>query len=508
MNDGRMLPEMLNQGFFDAEQWINPVIADYSKKYTGLWRSFIPRGVFPYGQGYTMKSRQFYGGLALQDSQRFWREMQPSRAPDPGTGDPGYDACRYDAPVVGYGLEEKNWKIYEAFRRTTDICLNDILFTWQFEQQLKLMFQMLGDITLGEWENFCREQYVNFTTKLVANAAMSEISFSLGADSIDLGATDPNSIGQLRQEMLDRLYMFLHRQCPMAAVSNVNGYPVFGLVTSAETSQELITKDAVAAENFRYANPSVLIEGIGNAMTYKHFAHMHDSMTMRFKIDVTDPTKLIRVWPYKQTPTTIGESVRVDQEYIDAPFELSVILLNNVFRSLVPPANPTNLSGHEFGPADNMGEFKWINIRDREENLLGEKGFFFARFRAAPEPLTYYRDAVSILHRRCTDVPVVICNTATTSSMSAQGIVSIANYSDDDTTNTKIKVVLAGSMTGAGLGSVVTVVDGNSAAVATDAVIVDDSGDGVYVIDMLVVKAGGWAEAILDGSGTPTVDLT
>jgi microcompartment protein CcmK/EutM len=508
MNDGRLNLELLNQGFFEAEQYINPTIANYSKKYTSIWRSRIPRGVFQYGQGYTMKSRQFYGGLAIQDETRSWREVKPSRAANPATGDPGYDACRYDAPVIGYGLEEKQFKIYETMRRTTDLCLSDILYTWQFEQQLSLMFQMLGDITIGEWENVCREHYVNFSTKLAANGNMQEITIPFGADTISMGACDLNSIGRLNQDMLDRIYMFLYRQCPMAALGNSEGKPVYGLVTSAETSQDIIRKDPTRAEWYKYAAPQVLIDGLGTVRTIENFAHILDPMTMRFKVNPADPTQLIRVWPYKQTPTTIGDSVRVDQEYIDAPFEASVIFLNDVFKTLVPPANPTNLSGHEFGPADNMGDFKWLNIQDREENLLKEKGFFFARFRMAPEPLQYYRDAVTILHRRCTDVPVVVCNTATTSSTSARKILSVANYDSDATTNTKIKVVLEGSMTGAGLGSVVTVVDGNSAAVATDAVVVDDSGDGVYIIDMLVVKVGGWAEAILDGSATPTVDLT
>jgi len=506
MNDGRLTVEMINQGFFEAQEYINPLISDYSKRYTSIWRSRIPRGSFVYGQGYTQKSRQFYGGLALQDTNRAWSAMQPSRAPDPDTGDPGYDACRYTAPVIGYGLEEKQFTIYETFRRTHDLCLTDILFTWQFEQQLRLMFEMLSDVTLGEWENFLREQYVNFATKLVANPQMQTLTIPLGADTVDISAVDLDSVGRLNQTMLDRLYMFLYRQCPMAALANANGMPTYGLVTSAETSQEVITADSTAVENFRYAQPNVLIEGIGQALTYKHFAHIHDPMTMRFKIDPNDPTQLVRVWPYKQTPTTIGDSVRVDQEYVDAAFELSVIFLNDVFKALVPPGNPTNLSGHEFGPADNMGDFRWLNIQDREENLLKEKGFFFARFRAAPEPMTYHRDAVCILHRRCTDVVVNVCNTATTDSEAAQAILSIADYDTDATTNTKVELSVGTSMAGGGIGVAVTVVDGDSASHA--GVIVDDSGDGTYVIDLLVVQSGGWAAEILDGAAAATIDLT
>ena len=94
MNDGRVNPELINKGFFEAQTKINDVILNNSKKYPSLWRNKIKRGVFKYGEGYTKKSRQFYNGIPIQDSTRTWEAMQPSRSPNPATGDPGYDACR------------------------------------------------------------------------------------------------------------------------------------------------------------------------------------------------------------------------------------------------------------------------------------------------------------------------------------------------------------------------------------------------------------------------------
>ena len=506
MNDGRLLPELLNQGFLDAEQYINPVMANYSRMYPSLWRSKIGRGVFTFGEGYTKKARMFHGGQAIQDTTRTWDAMKPSRAPDPTTGDPGYDACRYDAPVIGYGIDEKQYTIYQTTRRTTDICLTDILFKWQFEQQLKMMYSMLANVTMGEWENWLRETYINFTTKLAATPGMPEFSMDMGGDTIDVSGLDINDIGQLNQGMLDKMFMYLYRQCPMAALTQQNGMPVFGLVTSAETSKELITKDSTAVTNFRYANPQVLIEGIGSTMTYKNFAHVADPMTMRFRVDPDDTTQLKRVWPYKFTPVTVGDAVNVDKEYVEAPFEMSVIYLNDVFTALVPPSNPTNIGGHEFGPQDNMGDFKWLNIQDRDNNLLNEKGFYFARFRAAPKPEQYHDQAVSILHRRCTDVPVVLCNTGDLGSQGPVAVDSMADYDSVLTTNTMVLVTLAASITSE-LGDTVTVTDSDGATTYV-ATVVDDSGDGQYLLDFNTVSALGWTTTIYaDGGNTPTVTI-
>ncbi|GAG23278.1 unnamed protein product, partial [marine sediment metagenome] len=166
--------------------------------------------------------------------------------------------------------------------------------------------------------------------------------------------------------------------------------------------------------DMRYADPSFLVEGYGTVKAYQGYAHIHDPHAPRFKVNDLG-TKLERVFPYTTTPTTIGDAVNVSEDYIMAPFEISVIFLKDVYQALVPPSNPTKLAkAYSFDPADNMGEFHWVNIQDRCENILREKGFFFSRFRIAPEPLQNSNDAVIILHQRCTQLDLSYCVTAGT----------------------------------------------------------------------------------------------
>ena len=336
-------------------------------------------------------------------------------------------------------------------------------------------------------------------TKLLANTGMTEFSMEMGGDSIDVSGLDLSSIGTLDQSLLDRLYMYMYRQCPEGNLGLKNGMPVFGLVTSAETSKELLTKTDAQKENWRYANPEFLIEGIGSAITYKNFAHIMDPMSMRYAPDKDNPGKLKRVWPYKQTPTTIGDAVSISQEYIDAPFELSVVYLNNVFQALVPPANPANIGNAKFNPADNLGEFHWINIPDRNNNLLGEKGWWFARFRAAPQPLQYSDQASVILHRRCTDVNITVCNTGTHDTSGDVNILSSANYESDATANEQVYIVTASSLDN-NIGDTVTItLTGGDAPGAYTGVISDDTGDSTYRIDLGATTPAGaasWSAAI------------
>lgn len=71
--------ETLNQAFIDAAQYMNPVIADKTKKYNSLYRSKIERGTFTYGEGYVKMSHTFYGGTAVQDCGASWSAVEASR---------------------------------------------------------------------------------------------------------------------------------------------------------------------------------------------------------------------------------------------------------------------------------------------------------------------------------------------------------------------------------------------------------------------------------------------
>ena len=409
--------EVLNQAFIDAEQYVNPVIADRSKKYNSLYRSKIARGTFKYGEGYVKKSHTFYGGTAIQDCGSSWSVVEPSRpAGTNGESDPGHDACRYESETIGYGFEEKSYTLYQATRRTLDICLQDILFKWQYEKQLSLVYKMLANVTLGEWEQIEREFYMDFANKYVVmpsndGLGLEEFSMTLGDCAIDVPAAGFVGIGMLTQEILDRLYQYLFRQCPEGAMGMKDGMPQFALITSPETSTGIIRDDTTRNTDMRYADPKFLIEGYGTVSAYQGFAHVKDPHAPRFKVS-DDGSQLERVFPYAATATTIGEAVNVSTEYIMAPFEISVIFLKDVYRALVPPVNPSKLAGaYTFDPADNFGTFHWINIQDRCENILKEKGFFFARFRIAPEPLENSNDAIIILHRRCLELPITQCQT-------------------------------------------------------------------------------------------------
>jgi len=490
--------EIVNQAFIDAVQYINPVIADRSKKYNSLYRSMIDRGTFNYGEGYIKKSETFYGGTAIQDSGSSWSAVEASRAAGTnGQDDPGHDSCRYESEIIGYGFEEKSYTLYEATRRTLDICLTDILFKWKYEKQLALIYGALANVTLGEWEQIEREFYIDFCSKYIAspdssNAAHGLDTFvmALGSGQIAIPAGGLDAIGRLTQSILDRFYSYLSRQSQSGMVGMKDGMPQFALITSPETSTELIRLETVRNTDMRYADPAFLIEGYGTVKAYQGYAHIHDPHAPRYVVNAIG-TFLTRVFPYASTATTIGDAVNVDTEYTMAPFELAVVFLKNVYNALVPPANPSKLAqAYTFSPADNFGKFHWFNIQDRCENILNEKGFFFGRMRIAPEPLENSGDAVCVLHRRCNDVDLQYCFDST-ADKTAVTITSCAqkNSTDALADATEYIVLLEGDIY-CGAGQQVTVTFVGTAT--QTAIIQDDKDAPYYTLSFPEGVAGGW----------------
>ena len=189
---------------------------------------------------------------------------------------------------------------------------------------------------------------------------------------------------------------------------------------------------------------------------------------------------------------------------------MSIIFLKDVYRGLVPE-NPTAVSGATFGGASNLGTYKWINIEDKDTNLLGETGFMFARFNCAPEPLEQVDNALVMIHRRHQSVPVVMPAEGaeqTGASSSAQNILSVVSkVTPDDTSSTayrEVEVVAENPITDR-IGDEVTVVVNTTTY--TNVIVTRDYANGRYRIAFQA--DGNWASVIqtaLTASQTVTID--
>lgn len=417
----------LNQAFIEQECAIEEMIEVYSEKNThNLWTNTLnfPQGTFKYGEGYIKNKYSFHGTPAPQlERDNLWTQMKQSIDNDSET----YAACNPDCVAVEYGFEQKQYQPYELCIKGDTICLEDMKFQWQFVQQMDRIYENLSELAMGVKENWNRDTYLSYAT--IFPAIPDPLGFGAAQQGVipDAGALNA---GILTQQHLDKLYQYLSRAAGKYDIGKgSNGQCLFGLITSPETSNNLMINNSERREDLRYDQASYLFEGYGADMTYRNFVHYHDWCLPRYVVDETQPNNLRRVYPWGDpTSTTIGKKWDISNEYLTAPYELSIIYVKDVFDNQVLPPLTSAGGNTSFSPTNYSGTPIWLNIQEECHNPYGNQGHFRLRFQWAPRPGATDH-AMALIHKRCDIVAehtldCAPCATATCDTTEVEGNIS------------------------------------------------------------------------------------
>lgn len=325
---------------------------------------------------------------------------------------------------VTFGQKLRQYSLEWASVESPDIALEDLRFAVKRREQLSNIMDVLTESTSLIWQERYRDQYTrNVATEgnlvmpgtaasgiLTANtslyggavyyAVLSGV-YTSGFSGAFTTTTNTLPQSQLTQGILKRLYMKLVRDgAGRNAMGRENGAPVFMLITSAETSESIIRLNADIRQDFRYAKPNELLTPLGIERSYGGFYHSVDAYPPRFVVATVTSTNdsIIRIYPFKRVLTTKGYSYDVNSRYETADYELSYIYHQDVFRSVVP-APVSTATKMNFNPQNYRGEFKWVNILDRQTNPDGNVGYFRGVVANGARPI-FPQYGYAILHKR------------------------------------------------------------------------------------------------------------
>jgi len=325
---------------------------------------------------------------------------------------------------VTFGQKLRQYSLEWASIESPDIALEDLRFAVKRREQLSNIMDVLTESTSLIWQERYRDQYTrNVTTEgnlVIPGTAASGIVpqttsvyagavyyavlsgvYTSGVSGAFTTTTNTLPQSQLTQGILKRLYMKLVRDgAGRNAMGRENGAPVFMLITSAETSESIIRLNADIRQDYRYAKPNELLTPLGIERSYGGFYHAIDPYPPRFVVATVTSTNdsIIRIYPFKRTATTKGYAYDVNPRYETADYELSYIFHQDVFRSVVPtPVSTANKMN--FNPQNYRGEFKWVNILDRQTNPDGNVGYFRGVLANGARPI-FPQYGYAILHKR------------------------------------------------------------------------------------------------------------
>ena len=434
-------PADYNQAFVDALENLDQVIQQRKTTKQSLWRNMFVNEPYVLGEGLVKKAFVFHGGKGDQSGLDKWRPIQVTNL----SSNPIIDGCGSNPSTVEYGFETVEYTGFQTERRTPHICLDDIKFLWQFQQQLELIYSFLGDITNDVWENYAREQYINMACEagrsfVFSNGTYNTHTFTYNpfsrdadGDNVLTVATDI-PISTFNWTYLQKYWEELSIACPMGAIgTDGTGLSLFGLCMGAMDFSDYITRDEKISANFQWYSPVVLIENFGYVKTYKGYSIMNDMYAPRYVIKTLGATTITmrRVEPFLKVTTGMltGSKNIVNPEYLTAEYAMLLIFLQDVFKIQVPPAGPARPGGGtEFGDQPSYyGEFLWKNIENETYNIKRNIGFYYANFEAFAKPLENMDYAIAALYKRCTNITPSICGmNATGSAVASSALASDA----------------------------------------------------------------------------------
>jgi len=379
----------LGDGMFQRAALARPIIRLQSKT----------RGQYKLGIGYSYSSV------------RFERSMPPFTA-DPWTATVASDgdtanACRPPTDNVRFGQQNFTVTPRHYALQTEDFCIRDIQFGWQYAEWMEKVSQALEFIPQWVWSRRFTTDYVAAVALATDSNAGNLITLNSG-QGMQQGATyNTTNIanGRLRQVNLDRLYARLMREGASlpSGMDEATGAPVFTLITSAETSMDLIRSDPELRNDNRYAymgkgEMTPLVPGVPfKKKNYGGFIHEIDPYPRRFTMAAG---AYLEVPPFLENPASKGRKWEVNMAYENAPMEESIIWHEGVYKDLAVNTATNIPAGWKFTPRSWMGSFDAYNIQDRTCNIDGTQIFFRALFASAAEPMNPNL-GFAILHARC-----------------------------------------------------------------------------------------------------------
>lgn len=350
------------------------------------WVKLVRRGTFPNGMG-TQISTLTYERSAPTDAEPTWTAI--TAVTDGAEG----GNCLPPVTKVGIASTTRNYNLARRALEGPDFCVEDIRFSFQLRDQLEAVIDILAEYTMIEWEIRDRHEYLRLVkTKVTVNAALTESQ----ATTAPYFTGCPTSM--LTQGVLNRWKVKLLRDgASNSALGTDGGSPVLTLITDAETSDDLIFRNADIRQDLRWGAPNKLLAPFGVEKTYRGFYHLIDMYPIRGNCIggtfTEEPAFILAA-------ATKGQKAEVRVGWERANAMVSFIFDPMVFQQLIPEPISNPATKFNFDPVNYTGLWRVMNIKDRICNPDGTILYHRGILAAASKPVHVER-GVAFLHLRC-----------------------------------------------------------------------------------------------------------
>lgn len=352
------------------------------------WPQLVPRGEYPRGIGHDF--RTFTAERALPTSILSWTSANAFSDGE------NCGACASTFNSVDVGHTTRTTTLQKIEFKSRMFCVEDLKPAWESIQQLQAIRKELGNYVTEVWnQRYQLDTFAWCKYKVVADGTIDgNYSSTIASDYPAECATDV-----LQQALLDYWYFRLVRDgAASGAIGGSVATPILPLLCSYEASKALLRQNDADRQDLRYAKPGELIVNLSATRVFQNFAHITIPFPRRFNCVAGAYTQVSPFTSEAKTTLTGGE---LNPSYLNAPYEEAIIFNRNLWRQLVPRPM-TSAAGATFSADTYTGEYKWLNDVNKDDNVWGSYGQWFARLWAAAQGVSPEL-GVAIVYRRCNE---------------------------------------------------------------------------------------------------------
>jgi len=274
--------------------------------------------------------------------------------------------------IDSFGITLRNVSLKKAALNSPDICLEDLRFDWEIEDQVKNVTRVLSENSRWVWTNAYQDEYIAACGhKMIANPALAEGAVTFPAAA----ATSVLTWGILESIYEQLSYLGGHLDA-FQMVDDMT--PVYALVGDRFVFEDLKRADDNTRSDFHYSSQADKMLGApGLNGVYRGFRNFTVQFPPRYDFVAG---AYVRRLPYESFSATRGKGWEVSAEYKNAEYTVTTVFLKSVLTILVPKPRGA-IAGMTYNPQTSWtGDFRWVNIPDRECNVDGNIGFFRALY--------------------------------------------------------------------------------------------------------------------------------
>lgn len=362
-----------------------------------------------------------------------WDRVHVAHANDSGdweTIDAGACAmniCDPSARQIDWGSTRSTFTKLRRAYKTRILCLDQLRNVEEAQEQLDAIWKGLARVPEDVNSNFLRYMAALGSNQIyICGSAGATVTTTA---SIFTGGLSRLTLGSTGVPTSKLTMQYLQKQVPSL---QYNGYfngdftpsGKFQCITDMQTVMELCNANPALAGMYEAADfeKGGKYFQYGAMMGCGNFLFKIDPFPARFYPVTGSSGTFRRVFPFENTPATVGLKPTLDPLYEAAPYQLSIIPHRNA-REIHVPTIPSIHPQMKFGSRDLYGKWAWINgdmltagdpntgATCTMDNPRRNKGYFLSDFEAGVKNTRPELECV-ILHLRepqaVADVPVAV----------------------------------------------------------------------------------------------------